>query len=82
MIIDKTDSERRYTVMSNVIDALKKGWTVSEVATVLAHGQNDEGRGFLVTLVESKSHMSREMYLPYSTEIETFLKRASTPLVA
>ena len=66
--------------MGNVIDALKKGWAVSEVATVLAHGQNDEGRGFLVTLVEPKNHMSREMYLPYSTETETFLKRASTPL--
>ena len=68
--------------MSNVVDALKKGWTVSEVATVLAHGQNDEGRGFLVTLVEPKNHMSREMYLPYSMETETFLKRASTPLGA
>ena len=68
--------------MSNVVDALKKGWTVSEVATVLAHGRNDEGRGFLVTLVEPKNHMSREMYLPYSMETETFLKRASTPLGA
>ena len=68
--------------MSNVVDALKKGWTVSEVATVLAHGRNDEGRGFLVTLVEPKNHMSREMYLPYSMETETFLERASTPLGA
>ncbi len=68
--------------MINVITALKKGWTVSEVATVLAHGQNDEGRGFLVTLMEPKNHMSREMYLPYSTETETFLKRVSIPLVA
>jgi hypothetical protein len=68
--------------MINVIAALKKGWTVSEVATVLAHGQNDEGRGFLVTLMEPKNHMSREMYLPYSTETETFLKHVSIPLVA
>lgn len=68
--------------MGTVIDALKMGWTVSEVATVLAHGQNDEGRGFLVTLVEPRNHMSREMYLPYSIETETFLKRASIPLGA
>ena len=68
--------------MINVITALKKGWTVSEVARVLAHGQNDEGRGFLVTLMEPKNHMSCEMYLPYSTETETFLKRVSIPLVA
>lgn len=68
--------------MGNVIDALKKGWTVSEVASVLAHGQNDEGRGFLVTLMEPKNHLSREMYLPYSLETESFLQRASTPLAA
>ena len=67
--------------MSNVIEALKTGWAVSNVTTVLAHGQNDEGRGFLVTLMEPKSHMSREVYLPYSTETEKLLNRASMPLV-
>ena len=70
--------------MSNVIEALKAGWTVSDFATVLAHGQNDEGRGFLVTLVEPKIHMSREVYLPYSVETEAMLKHASMamPLAA
>ena len=66
--------------MSNVIEALKTGWAVSSVATVLAHGQNDEGRGFLVTLMEPKNHMSREVYLPYSTETEKLVNRASMPL--
>ena len=68
--------------MGNVIEALKTGWAVSDVATVLAHGQNDEGRGFLVTLMEPKNHMSREVYLPYSVETEALLKRASRPLAA
>ena len=63
--------------MSNVIEALNNGWKVSDVATVLAHGQNDEGRGFLVTLMEPKHHMSREIYLPYSAETENLLNHAS-----
>ena len=66
--------------MISLIEALKKGWKVASVATVLAHGQNDEGRGFLVTLMEPKQHISREVYLPYSPETETLLQGASTPL--
>jgi hypothetical protein len=68
--------------MSNLLEALSKGWTVSGVTTVIAHGQNDEGRGFLVTLMELKNHMSSEVYLPYSKETEAFLNRASMPLAA
>ena len=68
--------------MGNVIEALKKGWSVSDVATVLAHGRNDEGRGFLVTLMEPKNHMSRQVYLPYSPETEALLNQAAMPLSA
>lgn len=68
--------------MSKVIEALNKGWTISEVATVLARGRNDEGRGFLVTLVEPSYHMLREVYLPYSKETEALLDRASMPVAA
>ena len=63
--------------MSNLIEALKNGWTVSEVATVLARGQNDEGRGFLVTLMEPQNHLSREIYLPYTAEAEALLQQAA-----
>ena len=63
--------------MSNVIEALNTGWTVSDVANVLAHGRNDEGRGFLVKLMEPKSHLSREVYLPYTAETEAMLSQAS-----
>lgn len=66
--------------MSNVIEALKSGWTIANVATVLAHGQNDEGRGFLITLMEPKNHLSRKMYLPYSIETETLLNCVSMPM--
>ena len=68
--------------MSNVIEALNTGWIVLNVATVLAHGQNDEGCGFLVRLMEPRNHMSREVYLPYSPETEVLLNQASMPLAA
>ena len=68
--------------MSNMIEALNTGWTISDVATVLASGKNDEGRGYLVTLIEPKIHMSRKVYLPYSPEAEALLNQATLPLVA
>jgi hypothetical protein len=64
--------------MGNFVEAIKKGWTVSDVANVLAHGRNDEGRGFLVTLMETKNHLSRQVYLPYSPETEMLLNQASS----
>ena len=67
--------------MGNFVEAIQKGWTVSDVANVLAHGQNDEGRGFLVTLMEPKIHMSRQVYLPYSPETEILLNQASAVLL-
>jgi hypothetical protein len=67
--------------MNNVTDVLNKGWTISDVTTVLACGKNDEGRGFLVTLVEPKNHMLRKVYLPYSPETEALLAQEATPLV-
>jgi len=66
--------------MGNFVEAIRKGWTVSDVANVLAHGRNDEGRGFLVTLMEPKNHMSRQVYLPYSLETEMLLNQVSLVL--
>jgi hypothetical protein len=63
--------------MSNVVEALKKGWTISEVVTVLAHGQNDEGRGYLVTLLEPEKYLLHKLYLPYSLEAEALLDQVS-----
>jgi hypothetical protein len=68
--------------MEHVIEALKKGWLVSEVVTVLAHGRNDEGRGFLVTFMEPDNYLLHTMYLPYSAEAEALLNQASRPSVS
>lgn len=59
--------------MNRIVEALNAGWIISSVAYVLAHGENDEGRGFLVTLMEPNRHMSRKFYLPFSKETLRFL---------
>jgi len=68
--------------VNKVIEALNKGWMVSEVATVLARGRNDEGRGYLVTFMEPDNYMLHMLYLPYSLEAEALLNQASIPLAA
>jgi hypothetical protein len=75
--MNKIRYRTRYKYMDKVKEALKKGWMVSEVATVLARGGNDEGRGYLVTLMEPDSYVLHEMYLPYSLEAEALLNQAS-----
>jgi hypothetical protein len=64
--------------MNHIVEALNKGWMVSEVVTVLARGRNDEGRGYLVTLLEPGNSMLHKLYLPYSVEAEALLNQAST----
>jgi len=54
--------------MNLIVEALRAGWRVSSVANVLAHGQNDEGRGFIITLSEPNQHLVRKVYLPSSEE--------------
>lgn len=67
--------------MINVIEAINKGWIISEVTTVLARGRNDEGRGYLVTLLEPESYLLHKLYLPYSLEVEALLSQVSMPVV-
>ena len=68
--------------MNDVAEVLTKGWTVSAVTTVLARGKNDEGRGFLVTLMEPKNLMLRKVYIPYSPETETLLNQEFASMFA
>jgi hypothetical protein len=74
-----TDNKRNRTmiVMKAMLEALENGWTVSDVTIVLARGGNDEGRGYLVTLLEPKTYVLQELYLPYSLEAEALLNQAN-----
>jgi hypothetical protein len=58
--------------METMIKALEQGWTVSEVARVLARG-NNEDRGFLVTLANYHQHTLQRLYVPDSPECNDLL---------
>ena len=34
-----------------LLSALDEGWTITDVVRLLAHGRNDEGRSYIVTLM-------------------------------
>ncbi|GAB4433392.1 MAG: hypothetical protein Kow002_20900 [Anaerolineales bacterium] len=59
--------------MNDFLEAIRAGWIIASVASVLARGKTDEGRGFLVTLLEPNKHMLRKVYLPYSERAQKLL---------
>lgn len=59
--------------MQSMIEAMERGWTVTEVARVLASGRNDEDRGYLVTLANHRLHATRRLYVPHSPESTALL---------
>ena len=59
--------------METMIKALEQGWAVSEVARVLARGNNNEDRGYLVTLADYRQHMLRRLFVPDSPESHELL---------
>jgi hypothetical protein len=59
--------------METMIRALEQGWTISEVSRVLARGNNDEDRGYLVTLANYRLHALRRLYVADSPESSDLL---------
>ena len=59
--------------MDTMLKALEQGWTVSEVARVLARGKNKDDFGYLVTLANYSKHALRRVYVPESPESNDLL---------
>ena len=62
--------------------ALRKGWLILEATRVLAHGKNDNGRGYIVTLSNPTGNLQRAYFLNASTEAETLLAQEHVPMAA
>ncbi len=65
--------------MDPVTTDLRQGWTILEAATVLAHGVNDEGRGYLLTLSNASGSLQHKYYVPQTAEIERLLAGGPVP---
>ncbi len=61
---------------------LDQGWIISEAAQMLAHGQNNEDSGYILTLSDPTGHYMRETYVPRSADMDDLLKRELVPMAA
>ena len=68
--------------MSHIHKALSKGWLILEATRVLAHGQNDSGRGYIVTLSNPSGSLQQAYFLNASTETEALLASEHVPMAA
>ena len=68
--------------MNSIETYLHQGWVISEAAQMLAHGQNDENSGYILTLADPTGHFMRETFVPRSADMDALLKREFVPMAA
>ena len=68
--------------MSHIKKALHNGWLILEATRVLAHGKNDNGRGYILTLSNPSGSLQRAYFLRASTETEALLASEHVPMAA
>jgi hypothetical protein len=59
--------------------ALKGGWMVTDVAEMIAHGRNDDGRSYLLTLAHMQKLLVKEMIVSKGTLVDTLLAQNGIP---
>lgn len=62
-----------------LLAALDEGWRILEVADLLAHGKNAEGRGYLITLAHPRLLQTREWGAARTPEITALLAFEGVP---
>ncbi len=68
--------------MGHIKKALRRGWLILEATRVLAHGKNDGGRGYIVTVSNPSGSLQRVYFLRASTETEVLLASEHVPMAA
>jgi hypothetical protein len=68
--------------MNAIQPYLHQGWIISEAAKMLAHGNNNENGGYLLTLADPSGRFIRETFVPRSTDMDELLKRQHVPMAA
>lgn len=68
--------------MQTIQSYLSDGWFISEAATMLAHGANDENGGYILTLADPSGRFMRETFVPRTADVDELLKRQRVPMAA
>lgn len=66
--------------MQTIETYLNDGWFISEAATVLAHGVNDENGGYILTLADPSGHFVRQTFVPRSADVDALLRQQRVPM--
>lgn len=56
-------------------DALRRGWMVTDVAEMIAHGRNDGGDSYLLTLAHMKKLLVKEMIVSKGSLVDAYLSK-------
>jgi hypothetical protein len=64
-----------------LLSALDEGWIIAEAAHLLASGRNDEGRGYMLTLIHKGKMVVREMTVARTSKIDALLAYEGVPAV-
>lgn len=66
--------------MQTIQTFLSDGWFISEAATVLARGANDENGGYILTLADPSGRFVRETFVPRAADVDELLERQRVPM--
>jgi hypothetical protein len=62
-----------------LLSALDEGWIIVEATQMLASGRNDEGRGYLLTLIHKGKLIVREITVARTLQIDALLAYEGVP---
>ena len=60
--------------------SLREGWIIVEAVDLLAHGTNDEGRGYLLTLMQPHKLLTQKVSIRKSSEVDMLLEHETVPM--
>ncbi len=66
--------------MQTIQTFLSDGWFISEAATVLARGANDENGGYILILADPSGRFVRETFVPRAADVDELLERQRVPM--
>jgi hypothetical protein len=61
------------------LSALDSGWMVTDVAEMIAHGRNDGGRSYVLTLAHMQKLLVKEMIVTKGKMVDSLLDNYGVP---